>query len=124
MDDGLNGDFQEVFYGKNVPSLHEYILPNLVPSRAYRFMIQAENFNGFGPLSNIATFYACVPPSQFNPPTFVSTTSTSMTIHWEEPLNNGGCPITGYAVFREVGAVWTEVNANNDPLVRNIPTLR
>ena len=63
MDDGMNGDFEEIFYGKNVPSLHEYIVNDLIPSRAYRFRIQAENFNGFGLLSNIATFYACITPS-------------------------------------------------------------
>jgi len=30
IDDGLNGDFVTVFYGKNVPSLHQYIVSNLV----------------------------------------------------------------------------------------------
>ena len=26
VDDGLNGDFIELFYGKNVPSLHEFLV--------------------------------------------------------------------------------------------------
>jgi hypothetical protein len=82
MDDGLNGDFQEVFYAKNVPTLTEYIAYNLVPQRPYRVRIQAENFNGFGPLSNIATFWTCSAPSNLAPPRFVSSTSTSMTISW------------------------------------------
>lgn len=50
-----------------------------------------------------------------------------MTISWSEPLDNGGCPITGYAIFRDDGVTQLptiEVNANNDPLVRDIPTLR
>lgn len=127
MDNGLNGDFSVIYYGKNVPSLHEYIVTNLVYQRAYRFRIQAENFNGFGDLSDIATFYSCVAPTSLSAPTFVSTTSTSMTIAWEEPTDNGGCPITGYAVFRDDGTGITpaiEINTSNDPDVRNIPTLR
>ena len=47
--------------------------------------------------------YTCVPPSQLAPPSFVSTTTTSMTISWDAPLNDGGCPITGYAIFSDYG---------------------
>lgn len=39
VDDGLNGEFTEIFYGKNVPSLNEYIVTGLIPSRGYRFKI-------------------------------------------------------------------------------------
>lgn len=42
-------------------------------------------------------------------------------------MDDGGCPITGYALFRDDGITQIptiEVNAVNDPLVRNIPTLR
>ncbi len=63
VDDGLNGDFETVFYGKNVPSLHQYIVGDLVQQRGYRFRVRAENFNGFGPYSDIVTFYTCLPPS-------------------------------------------------------------
>ena len=67
VDDGLNGEFREVFYGKNVPSLHELIIPDLVQQRPYRFRVQAENFNGFGPMSDIITHWTCLPPSQLDP---------------------------------------------------------
>jgi len=39
VDDGLNGDFNEVFYGKNVPSLHEFIVANLTQQRPYRMRV-------------------------------------------------------------------------------------
>lgn len=30
MDNGLNGDFKEIYYAKNVPTLNEYIVYNLI----------------------------------------------------------------------------------------------
>lgn len=50
-----------------------------------------------------------------------------MTLNWVEPSSNGGCPILGYALFRDDGTTMNpsiEVNIPNDPAVRNIPTLR
>jgi len=44
--------------------------------------------------------------------------TNKITIGWTEPLSNGGCPITGYSVYRDdgnEGAVNIEVNSNNDP---------
>jgi len=63
VDDGLNGDFVEIFYGRKVPSMHEYLVQNLTSQRPYRFRVQAENFNGFGPMSDIITHWTCLPPA-------------------------------------------------------------
>lgn len=41
-------------------------------------------------------------------------------------MDDGGCPITGYAVWKDDGTgsqVFTEVNTASDPAIRNIPTL-
>ena len=41
-------------------------------------------------------------------------------------MDDGGCPITGYAVWRDDGTgaqIFTEVNTQSDPAIRNIPTL-
>jgi hypothetical protein len=127
VDDGLNGDFTEVFYGKNVPSLHELIAADLVQQRPYRFRIQAENFNGFGAMSDIITHWTCLPPSKLDPVEKVYSTSSSMMVRWQAPKDDGGCPILSYALFRDNGVTEIpsiEVNAANDPLVRNIPTIR
>ena len=43
----------------------------------------------------------------------VSSEANSLVLGWEDPLDNGGCPITGYALFRDDGAggaVTTEIN--------------
>lgn len=127
MDDGLGGDFEEIYYGENSATLTTYTVTNLTPGRQYRFKTQAENMNGFGLESTITSIYACTEPSQFAAPKFKESTSTSLTIQWEEPEENGGCAITGYAVFRDDHDATDpsiEVNSANDASVRNIPTLR
>jgi hypothetical protein len=49
-----------------------------------------------------------------------------MKIEWTIPADNGGCPITSYAVFRDDGndseAIY-EVNQTNDSNIRDRPEL-
>ena len=62
-----------------------------------------------------------------DPPTRHSSTSTQLTLDWTAPSSEGGCSVTGYAVFRDdgsAGAVSTEVNTGSDTNVRDKPTLR
>ena len=50
-----------------------------------------------------------------------------MTLIWSAPNNDGGCPITSYALFRDDGASGNptiEINSDNDVNVRDKPTLR
>jgi hypothetical protein len=50
-----------------------------------------------------------------------------MTLEWEAPASDGGCPVTSYALFRDDGSTQVpsiEINLDDDPSVRNIPTLR
>lgn len=35
------------------------------------------------------------------PPRYVWSTQTSITIEWDEPADDGGCPILDYAVYRD-----------------------
>lgn len=83
----------------------------------------AINFNGDGPESANFAFYSCTPPSQAIAPTRVATTVSTMTVMWEDPLDNGGCSITSFAVFVDDGQLgsFTEVNSVNDPNVRGNP---
>jgi hypothetical protein len=55
-----------------------------------------------------------------------------MVLFWEPPEDLGGCRVTGYAVFRDDGAVassstgagiTTEFNSNSDSAIRDKPSL-
>jgi hypothetical protein len=76
-----------------------------------------------GAESDFVKVYACVVPSGMDAPSYVSTTSTSLLLKWPEVKDVGGCPITGYSVFRDDGsngATTTEVDSTK----KTIPTLR
>lgn len=56
----------------------------------------------------------------------ISNTASSITVGWNEPINNGGCPIQGYAVFIDDGSgngPFVEANVDNDISARNQPSL-
>ncbi len=38
-------------------------------------------------------------PSNFNTPSYIKSTTTSLTLSWIPPLNNGGCSIIGYEIY-------------------------
>jgi hypothetical protein len=102
MDDGLAGDFQIIYDGYNTPSLIQYAISSssvkfpIVPGRPYRFRLAARSFNGLGSSSDIKTIYACSPPSGVGAPKLKAVDSTTMTLSWVEPTDNGSCPIEGY----------------------------
>jgi hypothetical protein len=78
-------------------------------------------------MSEALETYACVAPSSFAAPSRVASSLTSFTISWSEPAENGGCPVLGYAVFRDNadnGAIATEVNTDLDTNIRDKPSLR
>lgn len=73
--------------------------------------------------SVVETVYACGIPSNFAAPTFVYSDETSIKIQWVAPLNNGGCAIFDYGVWRDsdgTGTTFTEVNPAST-YVRNDP---
>ena len=49
--------------------------------------------------SLISNFYACDYPKNLAAPTKVGVTQSSISIAWTQPSDNGGCSITGYAIF-------------------------
>lgn len=75
--------------------------------------MSAYNYNGEGLMSDEMTTYACVEPSKMLQPQRVTSTTSSFTIEWQEPADDGGCPVLSYAVYRndgQGGEITTEVN--------------
>ncbi|UJR33220.1 hypothetical protein I4U23_020675 [Adineta vaga] len=88
-----NDSFMQLYCGTNCT----YEAKGLTPVTHYFFRVQAVNSAGPGPYSMSAS---CVTPAA--PPSVVTSVkvhakSTSMTITWKEPSNNGS-PITGYYI--------------------------
>jgi hypothetical protein len=103
------------------------VVDDLTTGTFYRFKVSAYNFNGEGEMSDALETYACIAPSKMLSPTRVSSTVSSLTLEWEAPTDDGGCPVLGYAVFRndgQGGAVDTEINTESDSNIRNLPSLR
>jgi hypothetical protein len=72
-------------------------------------------------------FNACNIPSRMDKPYRVDSSTSSISIGWKPPLEDGGCDITRYAVYMDDGiggTITNEVNSVNDVFIRDIPTLR
>lgn len=100
MDDGFNAEPQEVYRG---PLSHAKV-GALIPGAVYTFSVAAVNYNGEGDVSPAVTLTSCVSPSQVAAPRLVTTTESSATIRWSPPGDDGGCPISGYKIYRDDGA--------------------
>ncbi len=103
MANGSAGSYYQIYDGTDRPLIRTRIVSGLTPGEIYRFKVSALVFNGEGPLSAEFPTYSCVKPSSMSGPKRVSSTATSMTLSWEAPSDDGGCPITGYAVYRNNG---------------------
>ena len=122
-----NGLFKVVFRGSGQRTTTSFIAEDLQVGNLYRFKTSALNFNGEGALSGELQTYACLPPSALQAPQRVDSTDTSFTLAWTQPETDGGCPILGYAVYRNDGAggpLDQEVNTVQDNNVRDKPSLR
>lgn len=98
VDDGLGVHFKIVYNG----TLTEHIVPNLNPGISYTFYVVAVNYNGQGTRSDKSIYRSCVEPRDVLAPELVLSTSTTAYLRWLQP-NDGGCPITQFSVFSDLG---------------------
>ena len=112
MDGGNDGSYRLAYDGTNRPGVLEFEVTanefGFLLGRAYRFRVAALNYNGEGSQSDEATLYMCLPPQDFPAPDYVSSTETSLTVKWNPPRLNNGCPIVKYELYRDTGV--------NDPI--------
>jgi hypothetical protein len=85
---------------KTVPttSTSNNSITGLTNGTSYTFTVTATNVYGTGPASSVSS--PVIPSTIPNPPTNVTlqTTSTSLTVTFTAPVNNGGSPITSYTI--------------------------
>ena len=109
------------------PKIAEHIATGLTTSLLYRFKVIAHNYNSLAPglASDIGSIWACESPKTMTKPTKLSTSTSSISITWNEPSDNGGCSISGYSVHVDDAAAGTfiEANVDQDSLVRLRPSL-
>lgn len=68
----------------------------------------------------------CSSPEGLDAPVIVSRTLTTITVSWSPPLFNGGCPITGFALWVDDGTnteTYVEANVDNDVNLRSNPSI-
>ena len=93
----------------------EFTVPKLIANHEYVFRISAENKFGIGPAKTSNEVIAknpFGPPKACPPPMIQNATSSSITVSWKVPQDDGGKAITGYYLEkRETRNVqWSKVN--------------
>lgn len=105
------------------PLKKSFLVENLTIGEQYQFKVSAVNFNGESTSSDPLIVYSCIAPASPNAPFRIDGTATTITLQWTAPKYDGGCPLQGYKLFRDLGsggAISTEV----DPLsINNKPYL-
>lgn len=126
VDSSISEEETLVYDGFGFSKTNFAVISGLTEGQQYKFTVEAIDFNGEGARSTELAKYACITPSGIPRPQRVSTTSSQIAINWGNVINTGGCPLTGFAVFRNEGdntVPATEVNSANDVSVRDNPSL-
>lgn len=125
-DMGLDDEFHLLFDGLNQPTITEYLVTNVSsPLLTFKFYVTAINFNGEGAASTTAPLRSCTLPSVgetgFAAPVIESISAAAIGISWSAPVDSGGCPILGFAIYvDDADAVFAEYDSAN---VRDKPFL-
>lgn len=83
----------------------------------YSFRHRSINANGYSSYSPVFETYACELPSPPGTPVWVTSTNSSISISWSRSVDDGGCPIIEYSLWRDAGdgsgATLTEIHQND-----------
>jgi len=90
-----DGDFREIWNGRGRPDILTYTL-TVTTARTYHFRHKSFNYNGASPYSDILSTIACVDPAPPGKPQLITSTTSSITFIWDDPIDDGGCVIREY----------------------------
>lgn len=65
----------------------------VITGKLYNFRHRSFNYNGASPYSDVFSTLACVNPAPPGKPQWITSTSSSITFIWADPIDDGGCPI-------------------------------
>jgi len=97
-----DGTYYELWNGRGKPEVLSYTVPVTTGSK-YSFRHKAVNFNGDSVYSDVLETYACISPTAPGQPTWITSTSTSISLSWTGAVDDGGCPIIEYRLYRDAG---------------------
>jgi hypothetical protein len=96
------GVFYEIWNGRGRPEVLTYTIA-VVTGKKYSFRHRSFNANGESAYSSVLETYACVSPTAPGAPTWITSTTSSISLSWVGSTDDGGCPIIEYRLFRDAG---------------------
>lgn len=104
MDDCRNGAFSRILL--QTTSTVTYTISSLTPGSICRYRMKVENIIGASPYSDILSIQYAVIPGSPPVPSYVARSggdtsiglSSSISIKWDGPVDNGGVSVLGYQI--------------------------
>ncbi len=116
-------EFELIYNEGQNPLIREFNVTELKVGLMYQFKVAAINFNGDSQLSDALVKYSCQLPSEPQPPFRFAGNRTQLTLRWQIPTEDGGCPLIGFNLFGNDG-VGGSINMEINPTeINNRPSL-
>ena len=96
-DDGQRGAYTSVFTLS--PSIA--VTKNVVRGNSYRVRYRAQNFNGWGPWSEVGYIKAASKPSTPAAPIYIDSDATKISLQFIPPDDNGGATISSFKLWMD-----------------------
>jgi hypothetical protein len=108
MDNGSGGSYtSQVGYSSQYLKLYYTATSNITEGSYYRFKYRAKNIVGWSSYSPVAYILAATIPTAPPAPTYVSSTSTTISLSFSQTLDDGGSEVTLYKIYADAGNDFT-----------------
>ncbi len=102
------GGEQLIYDGSTIPTISSFTSKGLTAGYVYQYRVSAINRVGEGQLSPLSTkIKAANVPSKPSAPYYVSSTSSTIIIQWNDVADNGGALITQFNIYTDDGSLST-----------------